>query len=182
MRRQSHQQLGHFLARNYLSHFPKAHIHAFILGCMEPDWNPATYLKGSFRHQWLRGHNYPNARRFMARISRRLEKKEQLSLLDCYTLGKLIHYTADAFTLAHNENTLCLSLHRQYEKDLQCHFLRYLHQDPKIEILPGPSIIEALSRTHFLYRQQKPHIHTDTRFALMACCCVLSLLLSSHTL
>jgi len=95
----SHISLGHYLIDRYFSWQPRRYRQAFLLGCIEPDRNPATYLKGSFRSQWLRGHNYRNARHFMARISSRLEKKETLNLFDYYTLGKLIHYTADALPL-----------------------------------------------------------------------------------
>ena len=103
MRGKSHRCLGKYLVQHYMSDTPERYVKAFLLGCIEPDRNPATYLKGSIRCQWLRGHNYRNARRFMRAISARLEKKETLGLFDYYTLGKLIHYTTDAFTYAHND-------------------------------------------------------------------------------
>ena len=92
MRGKSHRCLGKYLVQHYMSDTPERYVKAFLLGCIEPDRNPATYLKGSIRCQWLRGHNYRNARRFMRAISARLEKKEKLGLFDYYTLGKLIHY------------------------------------------------------------------------------------------
>ena len=96
---------------------PKRYVQAFLIGCIEPDRNPVTYLKGSIRHQWLRGHNYRNARRFMRRISVRLENKDSWNLYDYYTLGKLIHYTTDAFTYAHNDTfPTALTEHREYER------------------------------------------------------------------
>ena len=103
MRGKSHRCLGKYLVQHYMSDTPERYVKAFLLGCIEPDRNPATYLKGSIRCQWLRGHNYRNARRFMRAISARLERKEKLGLFDYYTLGKLIHYTTDAFTYAHND-------------------------------------------------------------------------------
>ena len=103
MRGKSHRCLGKYLVQHYMSDTPERYVKAFLLGCIEPDRNPATYLKGSIRCQWLRGHNYRNARRFMRAISARLERKETLKLFDYYTLGKLIHYTTDAFTYAHND-------------------------------------------------------------------------------
>ena len=103
MRGKSHRCLGKYLVQHYMSDTPERYVKAFLLGCIEPDRNPATYLKGSIRCQWLRGHNYRNARRFMRAISARLERKEKLNLFDYYTLGKLIHYTTDAFTYAHND-------------------------------------------------------------------------------
>ena len=76
MRGKSHISLGYYLIDRYLSHVPRRYQRAFLLGCIEPDRNPATYLKGSVRFQWLRGHNYLNAQQFMQRIAARLEKKE----------------------------------------------------------------------------------------------------------
>lgn len=179
MRRKSHQHLGRYLADRYMPHVPERYIRAFLIGCVEPDQNPVTYLKGSFRFQWLRGHNYRNARRFMRQISRRLEKKEQLNLLDYYTLGKLVHYTADAFTLAHNDFfSSKLGDHREYEATLQDHFLQYLQEDPEIDPQTASSVMEAIYRYHELYEQQDASIRTDAKFALNACCCVMALLLT----
>ena len=50
MRGQSHLSLGQYLAGRYMNHTPKASVRAFLLGCIQPDRNPATYLKGSIRH------------------------------------------------------------------------------------------------------------------------------------
>ena len=181
MRRKSHRQLGLYLADRYMSHVPNTHIRAFLLGCVEPDHNPATYLKGSLRCQWLRGHNYRNARRFLRRISRRLEAKDRWNLWDYYTLGKLIHYVADAFTLAHNDCfTLDLEAHRQYEAGLQKHFLQYLQQDPQVDPKTAASVMDTIYQYHDLYEQQEASIRTDARYALDACCCVAAMLLTKR--
>lgn len=178
MRGKSHRYLGQYLAQHYMEDIPKHHVRAFLLGCIEPDRNPVTYLKGSFRHQWLRGHNYRNARRFMRHISWRLEKKEKLNLFDFYTLGKLIHYTADAFTYAHNDTfSTDLGDHREYEAELQTHFLSCLQEDPEINPHTARTIMEAIYRYHRDYREQPANISTDIRFSLAACCCVLAILL-----
>lgn len=178
MRGQSHICLGKYLAEHYLSEAPKLYVQAFLIGCLEPDRNPLTYLKGSLRCQWLRGHNYRNARRFMRRISQRLEGKSHFNLLDYYTLGKLIHYTADAFTYAHNDTfPAALSCHREYENSLQEHFLAFLKEDPQINITVASSVMEAISSCHRSYEKQSADIFTDARFALNACCCVLAVLL-----
>ncbi len=177
MRGKSHQSLGLLLIRKFPEETPKCHILAFRLGCIEPDRNPATYLKGSLRCQWLRGHNYENARRYMRRISRRLERKEHWNLFDWYTLGKLIHYTADAFTYAHN-NTCPkdLDIHRDYEVRLQNYFLEYLKGDPQVDITQAKTIMEAISRQHREYMALPVSIRTDAKFALRACLCVVAIL------
>lgn len=177
MRGKSHRYLGEYLVSRYMPHVPKRCARAFLIGCVEPDRNPLTYLKGSLRFQWLRGHNYRNARSFMRQISRRLENKERLTLFDYYTLGKLIHYTADAFTFAHNEHfPVNLGEHREYEAALQEHFLAYLQEDPRIDPIAARSVMDAICSYHLEYEAEQPHIRTDARFALNACCCVLALL------
>ncbi len=178
MRGKSHRCLGQYLVQHYMNEIPEGYKKAFLFGCIEPDRNPATYLKGSLRHQWLRGHNYLNARRFMRHISWRLERKDKLNLYDYYTLGKLIHYTTDAFTYAHNDSfTTDLQDHRVYEAALQEHFLRYMEKDPQVDPPNARSIMEAIYSYHKEYCALPAGIHTDTRFALAACCCVLAVLL-----
>ena len=113
MRGKSHITIGNYLIHRYMVETPQIYRTAFLFGCIEPDRNPLTYLKGSLRCQWLRGHNYRNARRYMRRISIRLENRTSWTMLDYYTLGKLIHYTTDAFTYPHNDSfTTALQDHR----------------------------------------------------------------------
>ena len=179
MRGKSHVTLGHYLIEQYLPDLPSRFRRAFLLGCIEPDRNPATYLKGSLRCQWLRGHNYRNARRFMKRISLRLEQKGSWNCLDYYSLGKLIHYTADAFTYAHNETfPEKLSDHRIYEAQLQDHFLSYLREKPQVDVHLARTIMEGIEGYHRDYSSETADIHRDSRFALQACCCVLAILLT----
>ena len=162
-----------------MKNVPAPYIWAFRLGCIEPDRNPATYLKGSFRSQWLRGHNYGNAKRYMFRISRRLEKKEHLNVLDYYTLGKLIHYTTDAFTYAHNEEfSTDLGEHMTYEAALQNYFLEYMQAEPNGSELCADSIAEAIRIQHRDYIRKPADIRTDTKYALKVCCTILALLLA----
>lgn len=177
MRGKSHRCLGQYLIEHYMADIPERCQKAFLFGCVEPDRNPATYFKGSLRHQWLRGHNYLNARRFMRHISLRLERKDSLNLFDYYTLGKLIHYTTDAFTYAHNDMfPTSLGDHREYEAALQEHFLSYLKSDPQVIPKDARSIMEAIYSYHREYCALPANVHTDTRFALKACCCVLAVL------
>lgn len=183
MRGKSHRCLGQYLAGHYMTGVSKSCIKAFQIGCIEPDRNPVTYLKGSIRCQWLRGHNYRNARRFMRQISWRLEKKKKLNLYDYYTLGKLIHYTTDAFTYAHNDTfPTQLSDHKAYEDALQEHFLAFMEKDPQVDVKVARSVMEAICSYHREYEQVESNIHNDSRFALTACCCVLAILFAKPIL
>ena len=177
MRGKSHCQLGAFLASTYFPQIPPLYRRAFLLGCIEPDRNPATYLKGSIRAQWLRGHNYENAKHFMGRIARRLEQKKRWNLLDYYTAGKLIHYTTDAFTYAHNDTfPTQLREHKQYEDALQIYFLSFMAHNPKVTVPTDETIMGAIQTYHEKYERKASDIHRDSRFALNACCCVLATL------
>ena len=183
MRGASHRSLGRYLAGRYMTNIPAHYVRAFQLGCIEPDRNPATYLKGSLRRQWLRGHNYGNAKRYMFRISRRLERKDRLNILDYYTMGKLIHYTTDAFTYAHNEEfTTDLSEHMTYEVALQNHFLEYMQTNPSVDETSAESVEEAIRSYHRDYIRKPADIHRDTKYALKVCCCVIALLLTPRVL
>ena len=177
MRGKSHCQLGSFLAATYFPHIPAVYRRAFLLGCIEPDRNFATYFKGSIRAQWLRGHNFENAKRYMARIARRLENKPRWNALDYYTAGKLIHYTTDAFTYAHNSSfPVSLQEHKKYEDALQVYFLRFLQGRGTPEKLPAHSVMDTISKHHEDYLARTPDIDRDSRYAFSVCCCVARML------
>lgn len=183
MKRSSHRCLGEYLVQSYMSNLPRRHVQAFLLGCIQPDMNPGTYIKGSIRCQWLRGHNYNNSRYLMLRTSKRLEKKMRLNSLDFYTLGKLIHYTADAFTSCHNSHfPTGLKHHRKYEIQLQNYFLNYLSNNPTIETITAHHIMQTIAQYHKYYIALPSHIHTDTIHILKACCSVMAILLSNQTI
>ena len=178
MRGKSHLLLGHYLIDHYLSPLPRRYHRAFLLGCIEPDRNPMTYLKGSFRCQWLRGHHFPNAQPFMTRISHRLERKKTLNLFDYYTLGKLIHYTADAFTFAHNDNFPdILSLHQAYEARFQSYFLTYLRNAPRLKVHPSGSVMNVILSCHREYSGCRADIDRDSHFVLHTCCFVIAIVI-----
>lgn len=177
MRGKSHCQLGAYLAETYFPHISPAYRTVFLLGCIEPDRNPATYLKGSLRAQWLRGHNYENAKYFMSRIARRLEQKPHWNILDYYTAGKLIHYTVDAFTYAHNSSfPVNLQEHKKYEYALQIYFLQFLQNRSAQEKAPSNSIMSTISKHHRDYLERTPDIDRDSRYAFSVCCCVARML------
>ena len=180
MRGESHRCLGHYLVQRYINHVPGCCVRLFLIGCVQPDRNPVTYLKGSIRHQWLRGHNFRNSARYMRKLSQRLEGRQSLRFWDYYALGKLIHYTADAFTFAHNEYfPKDLEAHRKYEVELQDQFLNYLRKDPEVNIVLAKSIMQTILRYHEEYRSLEPHIHTDMTYTLTVCCSVLTFLFAN---
>lgn len=178
---EGHQLLGAYLAQKYMSDAPRRYTRAFLIGCVQPDKNPTTYIKGSIRSQWLRGHNWGNSQRYIHRLTRRLEKKQRLHLLDFYTMGKLIHYTTDAFTFAHNE---CfqdnLLMHRHYERMLQRYFSNYLRSHPKDAPENTGRIMDMIRENHLNYEKSPSGVIMDSRFTVSVCCSVLEMLLEQR--
>lgn len=174
MKLESHRILGFYLADAYLQELPKRHIQAFLLGCILPDRNPATYLKGSARAKWLRGHNWSNANRYIHRLCIRLEDHSKPGIWAFYSLGKLIHYTADAFTLPHNDRfPTALRLHRSYEARLHHCFDAALSLEPPLCRLPGRPMVEIVFQAHRRYETDIPGPDTDLRYALDTCSALL---------
>lgn len=183
MKGKSHQLLGQYLVDRYMEDAPSRHIRAFLFGCIEPDRNPATYLKGSLHRQWLRGHNWGNSQTYMRRVAARLENRKKMRLLDYYSLGKLIHYTTDAFTYAHNpEFPSDLKEHNEYERNLQDYFLENIEKLPALQSIVSPSVMDTIHSYHKEYRHLPRGIHSDARYAVAVCCSVLAQILANPLL
>jgi len=179
IKRTSHKSLGRFLAQNYLQILPRRHTFAFMLGCTQPDMNPTTYLKGSLRCKWLHGHNWGNANRYMARLSRRLERRPRLHLWDYYAMGKLIHYTVDAFTSSHNDRFPDqLQAHRQYENQLQAYFLEYLKQHAPANPPTSGTVMDAIRAYHKEYIAVPTDIRRDSRYCVLVTSMIVCMLLA----
>lgn len=182
MRAKTHRLLGQFLAERYLTKTPQRCVHAFLTGCTEPDKNPTTYLKGSLRHRWLHGHDYTNAKRYMRRMIARLEQKRRWNLLDYYTLGKLIHYTADAFTAVHADSfDGNLFQHRHYECQLHRYFRAHLILHPdRCPHIHG-SVMETIRYYRRQYRKFPPSVRTDTDYCIGVSCLIIGMLMARQT-
>jgi len=172
----SHRHLGKIYADHYLSKHSKHHTLAFLWGCIEPDKNPVTFLKGSMRARFLRGHNYENALPFTNRLFSRLAEKRVWNMWDYYSLGKLVHYLTDSYTYPHNETfSGGLQAHRAYEKILW----NRLEESVSL-FLSNPLRVsftaDSLHALHWEYVHTSAGPDTDIRFALKACCSVLQTL------
>ena len=144
---------------------------AFLFGSFQPDCNPLTYLKGSLRAYKFRGHNYSNSQHYIySRISR-LQRRQRWTIWQYYTLGKLTHYRADAFTYPHNENypdsMLC---HHQYETDLRAYLEEYLATRALRREKFRQDVADALQELHRQYMAGVADMRKDVQFLLMAGC------------
>lgn len=178
MKPASHKRIGLCLAKRHLCSLAPIYIHAFMLGCVQPDKNPTTYLKGSIRFEWFRGHNYDNSYKYMIRLCRRIKKKRTLTLFDYYQLGKLMHYIADSFTYAHTHRFgKNLYYHRLYEQNLDVYLQNHICKIPLDKTITGKAedVIQSNRGTY----STLPHsVFHDIYYSINTCNAVLMLLLS----
>lgn len=167
MKQESHRLLGYYLI-GQLNHMPKlSYRRAFLIGCVEPDRNFLSYLKGSIRSRWFYGHNYQNADRWIERHINRLKSKARWNIWSYYCLGKLIHYTSDAFTYVHNNCfTASIAAHRAYEDELQEHFLHCLAERRCSDSTTRPDINRVLRAAHRRYLKNVADVQRDCRYIL----------------
>ena len=158
MKKRSHKLLGIYLAERYMDDATKACRKAFVFGCVEPDYNYASYLKGWGTGNRVKGHNYECACHYIRKNARYLSEKHTWNLWDYYQFGRMLHYLADAFTFPHNshyEGTL--ADHVRYELEMQPIFLEKL-KDTAAQAVPvigsRAGIVEELNRLHRDYRKQ----------------------------
>lgn len=116
---------------------------AFMIGCVEPDTNVATYFRGCLKYRNIKGHNKENAEKH---ILRQLENKRFNCIMNvwrCFALGATLHYLSDSFTFAHNgafgEN---IQEHRRYEWGLHYVLEDYL-RSPEASAIALPDIKNA---------------------------------------
>ena len=97
----------------------RRHRRAFLLGCVEPDYNLLTYVRGSIHYSAFRGHNAENVQAYIRRCIEELQHAGLRSAFSYFVLGTLLHYVADTFTYPHNTDfSGNLMEHAVYEKKL----------------------------------------------------------------
>ena len=74
MKTKDQRLLGRFVLKSEGLALDSMRQRMFLWGCVEPDYNPFTYARGSLKHAFLRGHHTENARQHLARMTRRLKK------------------------------------------------------------------------------------------------------------
>ena len=167
MKQESHRRLGRYLMGQLPQQPKRSHSTAFFIGCVEPDRNPLSYLKGSIRAKWFYGHNYQNAERWIDRTIRRLQKRSRWNLLDYYCLGKLIHYTSDAFTYVHNNCfNESIQAHRAYENDLQSLFFQRMQECRAQHIARLRNLADGFRAVHAQYLGASADIQRDCQYIL----------------
>ena len=169
MQKRSHTLLASALLRSREGFDARRFELAFLFGSFQPDCNPLSYLKGSLRASKFRGHNYTNSLPYIESRIARLQRRSSWTMWQYYTLGKLTHYLADAFTYPHNEHWPdSLMDHHRYETDLRQYFSDYMaHRTPR-QLKAAQELTAALEELHRQYMENCSTTGRDTRYILMA--------------
>lgn len=169
MQKRSHKLLANAVLKSEDGFRTKRYEWAFLFGSFEPDCNPFSYLKGSIRAQRFAGHNFSNSQRFIERKIRLLQRKQKWNLWHYYTLGKMTHYLADAFTFPHNPHFFDNMLaHHQYETDLRAYLEEYLKDRTLRQKAFREDVVEALTQLHEFYLHSSADQHMDVQYILEA--------------
>ena len=178
MKKRSHKLLASALLQSQHGFSARRYELAFLFGSFQPDCNPLTYLKGSRRACKFRGHNYSNSHWFIENHIAALQRRQRWTIWQYYTLGKLTHYLADAFTFPHNENYPdSLIAHRQYEDDLRTCLADCLRAQKLRRQQLREDLCAAIGELHRQYMAAQSDLQRDVEYILrstallMAGCC-----------
>lgn len=170
MQTRDHKLLGEYLLHKSGRELSSLAKIAFMIGNVEPDRNPFTYLHGMLKGKKFHGHNYENILPIMRKIYTSLKNHKYLGILNYYHLGKLIHYTADTFTYPHNEiYKNGLRAHRRYESRLHEKFLMAMQEGmSRNGDVPRLEKFEELEDIHREYLRNVGDYFWDCRYILKA--------------
>ena len=170
MQKRSHKLLASILLQSEHGFCAKRYELAFLFGSFQPDCNPFTYLKGSLHARTLGGHNYTNSKPYiLSHICRLQQRKARWTVWQYYTLGKLTHYLADAFTFPHNEHYPDTMLaHHQYETDLRAYLEEYFRSCTLRRKQFRADVCSAISQLHDYYMEAAADQRMDVQYILEA--------------
>ena len=170
MQKRSHTLLASSLLRSRDGFGAKRFALAFLFGSFQPDCNPLSYLKGSLRAKTFHGHHFSNSRPYIYSRILRLQRRRRWTVWQYYTLGKLTHYLADAFTYPHNEHfSGSLLHHRQYEGALRLYLAGYLCRRTACAApCPPQALLAVLDTMHRQYTAGSASFQRDAHYILTA--------------
>ncbi len=167
MQTKDHYLLGEFLLNEQGIRLDSLRKKLFLLGCIEPDYNPLTYARGSVKYRFLHGHNAENARKHLEHLAEKLTASGVKTPYQWFCFGAALHYLADSFTFAHNSIfSGSLKEHRVYETLLDSCFVQYLNEksgNTYRSVLPM-----SLEGYHKEYLSAPRSFKTDCRYIVNA--------------
>ncbi len=169
MQKRTHTLLARTLLRGETGFSARRFELAFLFGSFQPDVNPLSYLKGSLRHNKLKGHNYANSRAYINARILKLQRRRRWTMWQYYTLGKLTHYLADAYTYPHNEDYPDSMMdHHNYETGLRQFMRGYLSNRHICRQQARRDLIAALEELHAQYMSTRASMYRDASYILKA--------------
>ena len=136
---------------------------AFETGCISPDINFLTYIKG---------HTYKGTISYVKKTVSKLQNKLK-TVSDYYELGRIIHFIADYFTFPHSPDfTGTLKQHVEYESL----FHKYIEAINGIDynksindVKCKASCVSMIESAHEKYLGMKHNFQTDWQFISSVC-------------
>lgn len=169
MQKVSHALLARTLLEGQNGFQKKRFELAFLFGSFQPDCNPLSYLKGSLRGRKFGGHNFSNSERYIDSRIARLSRRATWRMWQYYTLGKLTHYLADAFTFPHNETFReNMAAHCRYEFILRSRFSEYLKDCAPERGQARADLAGAIRELHRQYLANGSNWQRDSSYILRA--------------
>jgi len=169
LQKRSHKLLASTLLHRHQGFCARRFELAFLFGSFQPDCNPLTYLKGSLRGHKLGGHNFSNSQFYIHAQIRKLQRCSRWTIWQYYTLGKLTHYLADAFTYPHNDHFPdTLMGHRRYESALRLHLKSYLACHALADQPLHQDFMDAIRQLHQQYMDTQSDISRDIHYIIKA--------------
>ncbi len=159
MKTETHLDLALKICKKQLKFVPFYKKFLFGLGCVLPDFDPISYLKG-FRIRPFFGHNWENAKDYILRSAQNIKDKG-VGL----RLGILVHYICDAFTFSHNSGfDGGLRDHTLYEKRL--HDIVMQDGSRNFQKTVTKNLARHIEANHHRYKQMPASMETDADFIL----------------
>ena len=176
MQKRSHKLLASSLLRSHCGFAARRYELAFLFGSFQPDCNPFTFLRGTFRGRTLGGHNFSNSRPYISRKIRMLQQRDRWNILQYYTLGKLTHYLADAFTFPHNDHDPApLMNHHRYEAELRVALQSLLNSSSLLPQRHCRDLTGTIDRLHRQYASAESSVSIDIHYILHSTCLLMTL-------
>ncbi len=164
MKTETHWKLALKILKNDLADMPIKSRVAFAFGCIKPDFDIFSYLRG-FKKKPFHGHNWNNAHNYIMRLSQKAEQQN----LGSFGFGLLVHYLCDAFTFAHNEG-FCggLKTHSVYEKLLHTSLLENCKKTEAFHSGVSAKLSKIIEDVHFRYMALPNTVFKDIEFIDLA--------------
>ena len=168
MKFKDHKNISRYLVKSHDCRIKARNRWALIIGSVIPDIAFYTYFRGSFNGQKLKGHNYENTSGLINHLIENIESDNKFGVKRYFDIGKLLHYSADSFTFAHNSHFKGnISAHRAYEMKLHERLEEAMSNNYVGIAYKGVSDMHArIKELHDRYVLESPDCQTDCSYIM----------------